>query len=56
MIITRFQLKTNRFKSDKGVYFTTPEVCKNDVWKTQAISSYQDGSKQTINDTSPCNA
>ena len=56
VIITRFQLKTNRFKSDKGIYVTTPKVCKNGTWKSSAIETYEDGSKQTIKDTQPCNA
>ena len=56
VIITRFQLKTNRFKSDAGQYVTTPEVCKNGTWSTRAIETYQDGSKQVIKDTMPCNA
>ena len=55
VIITRFQLKTNRFKSKKGVYVTTPAKCKNGTWKSQAVETYEDGSKQTINDTQPCN-
>jgi hypothetical protein len=56
VIITRFQLKTNRFKSDKGNFVTTPEVCQGGTWSTRAISSYQDGSKQVIKDTMPCNS
>ena len=56
VIITRFQLKTNRFKSKKGSYVKTPEVCKGGTWSTRAKMTYQDGSKQTIKDTNPCNA
>ena len=56
VIITRFQLKTNRFKSDKGSFVVTPQVCDGGTWSTRAKLTYQDGSKQTIKDTNPCNA
>lgn len=55
VVITRFQLKTKRFNSDKGSYATTPDVC-NGTWKSQAVEFYADGSKQTIKDSQPCNA
>jgi hypothetical protein len=55
IIITRFQFKTKRFKTDAGSYATTPDVCKG-KWKSQAVESYGDGSTQTIKDTQPCNA
>lgn len=53
VIITRFQLKTGRFSSPKGSYVTTPDVCRGN-WKTLAVETYEDGSKQTIKDTTPC--
>jgi hypothetical protein len=56
VIITRFQLKTNRINSRaKGAFVTTPDTCRNDVWKSTATETYQDGSRQTIRDQQPCN-
>jgi hypothetical protein len=57
VIITRFQLKTNRINSKrKGAYVTTPDVCpRSREWASTATETYQDGSKQTINDTQGCN-
>jgi hypothetical protein len=56
VIITRFQLKTNKINSRaKGSYVTTPDVCRNDVWTSTATETYQDGSRQTIRDQQPCN-
>jgi uncharacterized membrane protein len=54
VIITRFQLKTNRIKGANGAYARTPDVCKGS-WKSQAVETYEDGSKQTINDKMSCN-
>jgi hypothetical protein len=57
IIITRFQLKTNRITGPKGQYVTTPDVCpRSDTWLTLAKETYEDGTKQTIRDTQPCNA
>jgi hypothetical protein len=56
VIITRFQLKTDRINSRrKGSYATTPDTCRNDSWTSTATETYQDGSKQTIRDDQPCN-
>ena len=56
VIITRFQLKTNKINSRaKGAYVTTPDVCpKSDKWKTLAIETYEDGTKQKLKDTQAC--
>jgi hypothetical protein len=55
VIITRFQLKTKRINSrTKGAYVTTPDLCRSGEWKTQAVETYTDGSKQTIRDTQNC--
>jgi hypothetical protein len=65
VIITRFELTTD--KHTKKVirkidgrkravvlsYATTPGVCKG-KWKSQAVESYADGSKQTIPDSMTC--
>jgi hypothetical protein len=61
VIITRFQLKTNKItkkvkvngKSVIKSYATTPGKCKG-KWKSFAVESYTDGSKQTIPDTQAC--
>jgi hypothetical protein len=57
VIITRFQLKTNKINSRrKGAYVTTPDVCpRSREWTSTATATYQDGSKQTIVDTQGCN-
>jgi hypothetical protein len=66
VIITRFQLKTNKKtkRTTKTVdgkkviitrsYATTPKKCKGS-WKSFAVETYEDGSKQTIPDTQTCN-
>lgn len=66
VIITRFQLKTNKKtkKTTKTVdgkrvtvirsYAFTPKKCKG-TWKSFAIETYEDGTKQTIPDTQTCN-
>lgn len=54
VIITRFQLKTKLIKGDNGAYVKTPEVCKKGKWTTQAVETYEDGTKQTIKDTQKC--
>ena len=65
VIITRFQLKTSK-KTKKVTrtvngrkriivrsYATTPGKCKG-TWKSFAVETYEDGSKQTIPDTQTC--
>jgi len=57
VIITRFQLKTNKINSRaKGSYVNTPDVCpRSREWTSTATETYQDGTKQTIRDTQVCN-
>ena len=55
IIITRFQLRTNKIDTNKGQYVTTPDTCpRSDKWLTLAKETYEDGTKQTIRDTQPC--
>jgi hypothetical protein len=63
--IRRFVLTVTKIVKEKTVlvngerktlevaYLTTPDTCKGN-WKTQAVITYQDGSKQTITDTQKC--
>ena len=65
VIITRFQLRTNKLTRKQRVrvggrrrtvvrsYATTPGTCKG-RWTSQAIETYEDGSKQTIRDRQTC--
>jgi hypothetical protein len=61
VIITRFQLKTNKKTKKTQVngrtvirsYARTPRTCKG-TWKSFAVETYQDGSKQTIPDKQRC--
>ncbi len=66
VIITRFELDTNkktrsttRRIDGKRVtvvrsYVTTPGKCRG-TWKSQAIATYEDGTKQKIPDSQTCN-
>ena len=52
--LTRFDLNIKKLGTKKKPYITSPKTCSGGKWKVTAVFTYDDGTKKTVKNTSPC--